>query len=211
MAYSSLAYGWFHLSQGHHVAARAMYEEALKIMIELGDKWFIAASLEGLAIAVTTQGHVEWAARLWGCADAIRQNVGTPMRTFERAINELSMAAARTQLGEEAFAAAWAEGRSMTPEEVLPAQGPVTISAHPRTEQPSTPLTKLPSAYPDGLTAREVEVLRLVAMGLTNEQVAEQLVISPRTVTTHLTSIYGKIQVSSRSTATRYAVEHHLI
>jgi DNA-binding NarL/FixJ family response regulator len=61
------------------------------------------------------------------------------------------------------------------------------------------------------LTARELEVLRLVAQGLTNEQMAEHLVISPRTVDTHLTSIYSKIGVSSRSAATRYAVEHHLV
>jgi len=45
----------------------------------------------------------------------------------------------------------------------------------------------------------------------TNEQVAEQLVISPRTVNTHITAIYGKIGVSSRSAATRYAMEHHLV
>ena len=64
---------------------------------------------------------------------------------------------------------------------------------------------------PDGFTPREVEVLRLVAQGMTNEQVANQLVISPRTVDTHLTSIYGKIGVSSRSAATRYAMEHHLV
>jgi DNA-binding NarL/FixJ family response regulator len=54
-------------------------------------------------------------------------------------------------------------------------------------------------------------VLRVVAQGLTNEQVAERLVISPRTVDTHLTSIYGKIGVSSRVAATRYAIEHHLV
>ena len=64
--------------------------------------------------------------------------------------------------------------------------------------------------YPDGLTAREVEVLRLVARGFTDAQVAEQLVISPRTVNAHLTSIYGKIQATSRTGATRYAIEHHL-
>ena len=65
--------------------------------------------------------------------------------------------------------------------------------------------------YPDGLTAREVEVLRLVVQGLTDAQIAEQLIISPRTVNSHLTSIYGKIGVSSRSAATRYAMEHHLV
>jgi DNA-binding CsgD family transcriptional regulator len=65
--------------------------------------------------------------------------------------------------------------------------------------------------YPDGLTAREVEVLRLVAQGLTDPQVAEQLVISPHTVNSHLKAIYGKIGVSSRNAATRYALEHHLM
>jgi DNA-binding NarL/FixJ family response regulator len=56
---------------------------------------------------------------------------------------------------------------------------------------PADPVTAPPRAKaatsPDGLTSREVEVLRLVAQGLTNVQVAQQLVISPRTVNTHLT------------------------
>ena len=74
-----------------------------------------------------------------------------------------------------------------------------------------TPPTKTSPTYPAGLSAREVEVLRLVARGLTDAQIAEQMVISPRTVNWHLTSIFSKIQVSSRSAATRYAMEHHLV
>jgi DNA-binding NarL/FixJ family response regulator len=62
-----------------------------------------------------------------------------------------------------------------------------------------------------GLTAREVDVLCLIAQGLTDMQVAEKLVISPRTVNAHLTSIYSKLQVSTRSAATRYAIEHKLV
>ena len=54
-------------------------------------------------------------------------------------------------------------------------------------------------------------VLRLVAQGLTDAQVADKLVITRRTVNWYLTSIYNKIQVSSRSAATRYAIEHHLL
>ncbi len=61
------------------------------------------------------------------------------------------------------------------------------------------------------LTAREVEVLRLVAQGMTDVQVAQRLIISPRTVNWHLTSIYSKIGVSSRCGATRYALEHNLV
>lgn len=60
------------------------------------------------------------------------------------------------------------------------------------------------------LTAREREVLALVAHGMTDAEVADQLFISPRTVSQHLRSIYGKLEVSSRAGATRYAVQHHL-
>ena len=120
------------------------------------------------------------------------------------------MIAARTSLGEKDFVSAWIQGRSMTFEQVI------TMSARSATiplECPEqTPKTIMKRAmYPDGLTTREVEVLCLVAQGLTDAQVAEQLVISPRTVNNHLTAIYGKIRVSSRSAATRYALEHYLI
>lgn len=72
-------------------------------------------------------------------------------------------------------------------------------------------MAKASSTSPARLTAREVEVLRLVVQGLTDAQVAEQLVISPRTVNWHLTAIYSKLQVTSCSAATRYALEHHLV
>ena len=75
---------------------------------------------------------------------------------------------------------------------------------------PPAPAPALPRE-PNALTPREVEVLRLVAVGLSDAQVAAQLVISRRTVSTHLTAIYGKLSVTSRSAATRYALDHHLI
>ena len=60
------------------------------------------------------------------------------------------------------------------------------------------------------LTAREIEVLRLLTMGLSNSQIAERLVLSPHTVNGHIQSIYGRLGLNSRSAATRYALEHHL-
>ena len=65
------------------------------------------------------------------------------------------------------------------------------------------------SAYGE-LTTREIEVLRLLAMGLSNKQIAERLVLSPHTVSGHIQSIFGKLALNSRSAATRYALEHHL-
>jgi DNA-binding CsgD family transcriptional regulator len=63
----------------------------------------------------------------------------------------------------------------------------------------------------DGLTAREVEILRLVTSGRTNRQLAEELGVSTRTIDAHLRSVYAKLAVKSRSAATRYAVEHNLV
>ncbi|MGZ3643334.1 MAG: protein kinase domain-containing protein [Ktedonobacteraceae bacterium] len=65
------------------------------------------------------------------------------------------------------------------------------------------------SAYKE-LTTREIEVLRLLAMGLSNKQIAERLVLSPHTVSGHIQSIFGKLALNSRSAATRFALEHHL-
>ena len=90
----------------------------------------------------------------------------------------------------------------MTPEQALAAKGQKP------TPMPTTAAS--PPKYPDGLTAREVEVLRLLAGGMTDLQIAEKLVLSPRTVHAHLSSVYSKLGISSRSAATRYAIEHHL-
>lgn len=68
-----------------------------------------------------------------------------------------------------------------------------------------------PFPVPGGLSGREVEVLRLVADGLTNSQIAERLFLSPKTVSSHLVSIFDKLGVTSRARATRFAIEHHLL
>jgi DNA-binding CsgD family transcriptional regulator len=67
------------------------------------------------------------------------------------------------------------------------------------------------TAFPARLTAREEEVLRLVAQGLSNSEVAARLFLSTRTIEQHLRSIYDKLDVSSRTAAAHFATEHHLI
>ena len=200
--------GKVHFMQGDYTAARVLYEESLASSFGV-NLW----SLEELASVVAAQGELTWAAQLWGVAEALRESMGTPMPPVDRADYERSVAAARGQLGKKAFVAAWEEGRTMSTEQALAGQGrtlvPTTTSISPVAI--SSAAMESPTSYPAGLTAREVEVLRLVAQGLTNEQVAQQLDISPRTVNTHLTAIYGKIKVTSRSAATRYAIESQLV
>ncbi len=66
------------------------------------------------------------------------------------------------------------------------------------------------STNTSGLTPRELEVLKLVSLGMTDAAIGDALFISPRTASQHLRSIYGKLGVSTRAAATRYAVEHGL-
>jgi predicted ATPase/DNA-binding CsgD family transcriptional regulator len=202
-----VVFGQVTAAQGDYAAAQAHYEESLALAREMGFKLVLPAGLEGLASVVAAQGELTWAARLWGAAQALRDTMGTPLPPAYRAEYERSVAFARTQLGEKAFATAWAEGRDMTPDQAFAARGPVTI---PSEAQPTLPAKSLPT-YPDGLTAREVEVLRLVAQGLSNAEIAEQLVISLLTVKAHMRSLYNKLGISSRSAATRYSIEHYLI
>jgi DNA-binding CsgD family transcriptional regulator/tetratricopeptide (TPR) repeat protein len=200
--------------EGDYAAARAFYEDCLVIGREVGDNLSIAFYLEGWAYLVAMQGDPVWAARLWGVAEALREAMGTPLSPVDRTAYERAVAAVHTLLGEKTFVAAWEEGRSMTAEQALAAQGRTLGTPAPPPIPPaatSAPPAKIPTTYPADLTAREVEVLRLVAQGMTNDRIAEQLVISPRTVNSHLTSIYGKIGVTSRSAATRYAIGQHLV
>jgi len=198
--------------QGDYTVAQTQLEECLVILRELDyhNKFLVAFCLEGLGCVATMLGEPVWAIHLWGKAEMVRAAGGPSMPPVVRTIYEQFVDTAHAQLDEQAFVAAWAEGRVMTMEQVLAAKRATTIpGAIPSTAQPT--ITKTLPAHPAGLTTREVEVLGLIAQGLTDAQVAEKLVVSPRTVNWHLTSIYSKIQVSSRSAATRYAIEHHLV
>lgn len=189
--------------QGDYAAARSLYEESLTLSGALGEKWVVAQRLVGLGEVVAAQGQLAWAAQLWGASEVLRDALGVPIPPVERADYEQAVSYARVHLGEKAFAAAWVQGRSMMAEQALAAKGQKPIPLLITTPTPSR-------SYPAGLTPREVEVLRLLADGLTDLQIAEKLILSPRTVHAHISSIYTKLGITSRSAATRYAIEHHL-
>jgi predicted ATPase/DNA-binding CsgD family transcriptional regulator len=195
-------------ARGDLIEAQALYRQCLAILWEVEDTWLIAASLEKLARVALAQEQAAWAAQLCGAAEVLREVTGATRPPIERADYEYTIAAARTQLGEKTFAATLAEGRTMTPQQAFAAQE-LAAGQQARTMRKSA-IRLLPMHLP-GLTAREVDVLRLVAEGLTDIQVAEQLVLSPRTVSTHLRSIYSKLGINSRTAAARFALENRLV
>jgi predicted ATPase/DNA-binding NarL/FixJ family response regulator len=188
-------------------AARARLEEGLKILLELDRKYQVARCLEGLAAVAAAQGEPVRAVWFMSAAQVLRESIGTPLPSVAQPMHEFIITSVRTQLGEQAFNAAWAEGQTMPPEHILSSLEPLP---KPALTTPAASVVSLPHHH-GGLTPRELEVLRLLAQGLTSAQIAEQLVISVVTVNFHVRSIYSKLGVTSRAAAARYAVEHHLV
>ncbi len=198
-------------------AAYAFYKQSLALFQELDDQQSSATCLEGWGAVVARQGHVAWAAQVWGAAEVLRAAGGPSylpqMLTLpgERADEERVRAMVRAELGEQAFAQALTEGRAMTPEQAMAAQEQTVLLSHLDTRARKDDHQVLSPDSPNDLTKREVEVLRLVARGHSDAQVAELLVISPRTVNAHLRSIYSKLGITSRHAATLFALEQQLI
>jgi predicted ATPase/DNA-binding CsgD family transcriptional regulator/tetratricopeptide (TPR) repeat protein len=197
--------------QGDFAVARQWYEEGLAVAIDITYTSLIASGLKGLGCVAAAQGLHTWAAVLWGTAETLRESRSV---VIPPAMYESMVAVVRSQLGEPAFEEARARGRTMAAAQALASPEAFTPQARQQAQDapmsaPTAPI-RHPSS-PAGLTTREVEVLRLVAMGLTSAQIAEHLAISLLTVNTHVRSIYSKLGVTSRSAATRYAIEHDLV
>lgn len=203
------------LQQGDHLTARSLLQERLALAERLGHPGLIASALAGAAREAAAQHQPTQAVRLFGAAERWLTTSGESFPPGERTRTDEQIAALRLQLGSEAFAEAWAAGQAMPLEAFLALPFPHPQEAGPPAASDQTPTSaQAPAravAFPNGLTAREVEVLRLVAQGWTDAQIAAQLVISPRTVNAHLTSIYRKIGVSSRYAATHYAQQQQLV
>jgi len=108
--------------QGDFVAAHNLYMEIFPILQRIQYYELIPPCLEGLAVLMAERGELVWAAHLWGAAEALREASGTPIPPVYRPDYERAVAKARTQVGNEIFAKAWAEGRTMTPEQAMTRQ-----------------------------------------------------------------------------------------
>ena len=134
------------------------------------------------------------------------------MPLSNRANYDYTVAGVRAQLDPAMFMAAFTRGRALSLDQAIAyAQAQSRPSEHGTLPSQPTSTTAVSAANLAGLTEREIEVLSLVAQGLTDAQVASQLVISRRTVNGHLRSIYSKLDVSSRTAAVHFAVTQGLV
>jgi len=185
------------VARGDYARAAALFRENLRAVAK-SDKAALLHNFVGLACATAAQGQPVRAARLWGAAEAIQEASDlriTPM-THYRINHDEHLSTARSQLGEAAFSAAWAEGKTMTWEEAIRfALGKIEPAPPEDLDQESPPAGK-PSR---DLSRREQEIATFMARGLTNRQIASKLSISGRTVETHARNVLKKLGLQSRA------------
>ncbi len=171
----------------------------------------LISTCEALALLCRRLKQPERAAYLLGIAAGLRDAYSAPVAPGWRAFYDTEVAAIRAAAGEAAFHEAWGVGRNMELRQTIGLVAHIHVPESVPEEQERNAEKSAGTHYPAGLTAREVDVLRLLASGLTDALIAQQLVLSPRTVNTHLRSIYGKLGVSTRSAATRVALERGIV
>jgi non-specific serine/threonine protein kinase len=186
--------------------AEALGRAGLRQAWIIGERRYFGGALTSLARAVAARGDPEWGARLYGMVDAVLEGTGgnlpvTALPSFEPARD-----AVRAALGEAGFEAARAAGLALPLQEVL-AEVEREIASSFRTARGER---AGPSKTPFGLTTREREVLRLVASGRSNREIAAALFVTQRTAATHITHILAKLGVESRTEAAAWAVRHGL-
>ncbi len=195
--------GFIALRQDETGRAATLFTESLILAQELRRIRSILPGLVGLAAIAREMGEHEMSVRLLGAATVQLSQSKHVFDPFVQKEYDRSIAAAQAGLDAVTFDQAWREGQALPLEQAIVEAVALATRAD--------AIISSNQSYPAGLTQREVEVLRLVAQNLTNFQVAAELVISPRTVNTHLGSIYRKLNTSSRANATRFALEHGLV
>ena len=217
--------------KGDYGQAGAQLKESLALKQE--SRRGIASVLAGFATLTVARQQAKLAAQLLGAVEVLREAIGSPpLSPDERTDYEQALVAARTALGEEAFATAWAQGRAMPLEQAiayaLGTKDALPTDAKPLEEDaedassfvppgvlsspPSLPLSprRAMKQHFGGLTSRERDVARLVAQGKSNRAIADELVVGVSTVEAHISHIFTKLGFSSRAQIAAWAVEKGL-
>jgi predicted ATPase/DNA-binding CsgD family transcriptional regulator len=192
---------------GDRAEAARLLREALKLSVEIGDRGNAAYCLEGLASMAAGQGDVVRAARLWGAAEALLESseAAIYVHTPDRKVHADAVAAARARADAGQWEDDWIAGRALSLSDAVAEADRLAAEI-----VDTFPTQSAARSHPAGLSEREVEVLRLIAQGLSNAQAAERLYLSPRTVEAHLRRIYEKLGGLSRFEAIRFALDHGL-
>jgi excisionase family DNA binding protein len=183
--------------RGDLANALQVFREALTYYQGVDDRANICICLEAIAGVLIALGQAAHGAWLLGAMSTLRPRVGMPVPVNEAPRLEQDIAAARLALPLDVFTAAWEAGAAATFQEILAHEALQDIAGRPA----ATPASPGAAAQIATLTRREQQVLSLVSAGHTDRQIAEQLYISPATVTRHVSNVLRKLGVPSRTAA----------
>jgi predicted ATPase/DNA-binding CsgD family transcriptional regulator len=197
LALRKLAHAALHL--GDLRGAREALLESLRAFRRVDQRGGVAACAVGLACVRSAEGDDAGAVRLLAASGLLAADETGVLQPADVADRDAALARSRARLGERAFEEAVGQGRITPLDQLLAA---LEVSA------PPVPAAARTAAGP--LTAREMDVLRLLPQGLSYAEMGRKLFISPRTVDAHLRAIYAKLSVRSRHEAALYAQRHDL-
>jgi len=186
--------------RGNLVRAADLFRDCVGMALGHRDNKGVAAALDGLAVVATAAGQPVTAARLFGVAAGLAESVGAllePSATKHRAVANV-----RETLGADRFAAETTAGRAVSLSEALAESE--SVGAEPAVPDATT-------AETGPLSPREMDVLTLLVAGRSAPEIAAALFISPRTVTTHVSNILGKLGVETRAAAVAVALRTGLV
>jgi DNA-binding CsgD family transcriptional regulator len=189
--------GMFAASQRRFLEAARYYHQSLRTLIDAADVVWLFKPLAGLAAVAVETGDAESAARLLGAVDTMLLSTGGHLYPLHRPMYEQADTAARAALGAERFPVVHDAGGRLTLAELLAEADAIVTLAEEAAREPRRRGAGILSA----LTARELEVLKLVADGKTDREIAEILFISRRTVNYHVANILSHLGVHSRQDA----------
>jgi non-specific serine/threonine protein kinase len=201
------------LARGEVDTARVRYQASLVRWRDLRERLHMSGCFAGLARVALAAGQAETAARLLGVVGALDTAMGyAPPRGLHAAI-AAATDATRAAMRDAAFTTAWEAGGALSLEqavaEALAVTAPAEVGAAVALTGHRAP-ENVPSLDGPGLTPREREVVRMVASGQSNQEIANALFLSVGTVKVHVTHILAKLDVKSRSAAADYAHRHGL-
>jgi non-specific serine/threonine protein kinase len=201
--------GLLALLRGDYESAPTLLRESLRLAWELDYEQSIQHCLYTLACVTACREQPIRAARLWGVVEGMEEAYGAHLTPVILSLTnyEGHLSRGRSQLGEEGFAVAWAGGKAMSLEQAIEYALSDEEEREPPTLVPVLEQQRQPDERPERLTCREREVALLVARGLTNRQIAQELSVSRNTANNHVARILRKLGLRSRAQIAAWVTE----
>jgi non-specific serine/threonine protein kinase len=204
-AYDLVMIGYAAVQRGQLAEARRCLGEARDLLADPDDRWIFPFLLECAGTLAAAEGDAVRALRLVGVAAALRDRTGVPLPPAYRACFEPWFLLARQGLPAAEAEAATRSGRALAPGQSIGLEHLRTLLTDEATPGASA------MHRPDALSRREQEIAAYVAQGWTNQQMADVLIVSRRTVESHVSHILDKLGLTTRAQVAVWATQHDLL